>query len=91
MPNTKNEMNHNLSTQTIEKINHIEYAKETVNFFTRDIEYLRNNTKEEVQYLHKLIFCIKDLIFLDEMGVTRLKRSRTKFIGKIVLRLFIKT
>ena len=60
MTSMKIDMNHNLLTQTIEKSNCMEYYEQTVKLIAIFIEYLRNNTAEKTQDLHKSIFCIKD-------------------------------
>ena len=47
MPNMKNEMNHNLLTQTIDKINHMDYYDQMVKFIATVIGNLRKNTTEK--------------------------------------------
>ena len=71
MPNMKNEMNHNLLTQTIDKINHMDYYDQMVKFIATVIGNLRKTQRKKVQDFHKGIFCIKNYICLDDTGVMR--------------------
>ena len=56
MPNVKTEINHNLSTQTTEKSQRMEYSEKTVKFIARVIEDLRNNTTEKRRKICTKVF-----------------------------------
>ena len=62
MTNMKTEMNHNLLTQTIEKINNMEYSAQTVKFIARVLEDLRNDTIENGARFALRYFLHKGLI-----------------------------
>ena len=71
IPSMKTEMNHNLLTQKIENIKHMEYSEKTVKLIARVIEDFRNNTMEKGAIFSQRYFLHKGFKKMYKKGMVR--------------------